>query len=383
VFGSIPGCARLAGRTEAAPVIYEAKYPVLLLPKDPVTEVLARFLHRKLMHSGGSRALLTELSKFYWVQRVTTLLHLVAYKCVICRRKFAKPTHQMMAPLPFFRLPTARFHTFDHSAIEVAGPYNVIKDKMEGEEVDDKLPGKRWVLVIRCATVGAVHLEMIDTMDTASFLLAIEQFLVVRPRTTVFLADNGTNFHGGDNILREKKVTKKDMKNKRPIDLSEAQRKLNIEFRFAPPRAHHFQGLVERVVGVAKATLRPALRTALVSSKELRTILAKTMGIINNFPIAYTIRSDRDFHYRLLTPNHFLMGQPYAEAELQAEDTTKITALKRYKKVQQVLCIFWAKLIAELTPHLRQYKTGLQKRGESRKGTYYYSSTQRREECYR
>jgi hypothetical protein len=100
-----------------------------------------------------------------------------------------------------FRLPTARLHAFDHSAIDVAGPYSIIKDKMEGEGVDDKLPGKRWVLVIRCATVGAVHLEMIDTMDMALFLLAIEQFLAVRPRPTVFLADNGTNFHGRDNVL--------------------------------------------------------------------------------------------------------------------------------------------------------------------------------------
>jgi hypothetical protein len=229
-----------------------------------------------------------------------------------------------------FRLPTARLHAFDHSAIDVAGPYSIIKDKMEGEGVDDKLPGKRWVLVIRCATVGAVHLEMIDTMDMALFLLAIEQFLAVRPRPTVFLADNGTNFHGRDNVLGDNKVTVKDKKNKRLIDLSEAQKKLNIEFQFALPRAPHFRGLVERIVGAAKAALRRALRTALVSSKELRTILAKTMGIINNFPIAYTIRSDMNFHYWPLTPNHFLMGQPYAE--LQAEDTMKMTAVRRYKK---------------------------------------------------
>jgi hypothetical protein len=105
---------------------------------------------------------------------VTTLLRQVAYKCVICRRKFAKPTHQMMTPLQFFRLPTAKLHPSDHSSIDVAGPYNVIKDKMEGDGVDNKLPGKRWVLLIRCTTVGAVHLEMIDTMDTALFLLEIE-----------------------------------------------------------------------------------------------------------------------------------------------------------------------------------------------------------------
>jgi hypothetical protein len=32
-----------------------------------------------------------------------------------------------------------------------------------------------------------------------------------------------------------------------------------------------------------------------------------------------------------------------------------MTAIRRYKKVQEVLHIFWAKLIAERTPHLRQY----------------------------
>jgi hypothetical protein len=201
--------------------------------------------------------------------------------------------------------------------------------------------------------VGAVHLEMIDKIDMAFLLLAIQRFLAVRPRPTVFLADNGTNFHGRENVLGEAKMTKKNLKDKRPIDLSEAQRKLNIEFRFAPPRAPNFQGLVERVVGSAKVSLRPALSTALVSSEELRKIFAKTLGIINNFPIAYTIRSNMDFHYRPLTPNYFLMGQPYTE--LQAEDTTKMTAVKRYKKVQKILRIFWAKLIAELMPHQRQY----------------------------
>jgi hypothetical protein len=92
----------------------------------------------------------------------------------------------------------------------------------------------------------------------------------------VFLADNGTNFQGRDNVLGEAKIAKKDLRDKRPIDLSEAQRKLNIEFRFAPPRAPHFQGLVERIVGAAKAALRPILRTALVSSEELCTIFANT-----------------------------------------------------------------------------------------------------------
>jgi hypothetical protein len=89
----------------------------------------------------------------------------------------------MMAPLPFFRLPTVRLHAFDHSAIDVAGSYNVFKDKTGGDIVEDNLSGKRWVLVMRCAMVGAVHLVMIDSMDTEWFLLAIERFHAVSTKT--------------------------------------------------------------------------------------------------------------------------------------------------------------------------------------------------------
>jgi hypothetical protein len=113
----------------------------------------------------------------------------------------------MMAPLPFFRLPSSRLHPFDHSSLDVAGTFVVIQDK---------LPLKRWLLVIRCATTGEVHLEMIDSMDMSSFFLAIERFIV-------FLADNGTNFpnfHGGEAALKEKNQ----------INITEAQRKLNIKF---------------------------------------------------------------------------------------------------------------------------------------------------------
>jgi hypothetical protein len=180
-FMDAQGLVRLSGRAEAAAVIYEAKYPLLLHAKDPLTTVLLRHIHRELMHSGGLRALQTELSKLYWVPRGTTLMKKIAYKCVICRINIAKPTTQMMAQLPFFRLPSSHLHPFDHCAIDVAGPFMIT---YLGEK------HKRWMLVFRCSTVGAVHLEMLDSMDTLSFLMAVEIFLAVRPRPTVFLGDN-------------------------------------------------------------------------------------------------------------------------------------------------------------------------------------------------
>jgi hypothetical protein len=114
-------------------------------------------------------------------------------------------------------------------------------------------------------------------------------------------------------------------------------------------------GLVVRIVVASKAALRPALRTTSVSSEELQTVFAKTMVILNNFPIAYMVQSDMDFHYRPLTANHFLMGQPYSK--LLEQNTGSITAAKRYRKLNEILRVFWTKLVTELTTHLRQYNT--------------------------
>jgi hypothetical protein len=109
--------------------------------------------------------------------------------------------------LPFFRLPSSRLNPFEHTAIDVAGDYKIVVDK----EIE-----KRWMLVMQCATIRAVHIKMLETLTTESFLMAVERFLAVRPRPSVFLADNRTNFHGDHSVLE--KLNK--------IDINEAQRKL-------------------------------------------------------------------------------------------------------------------------------------------------------------
>jgi hypothetical protein len=250
-----------------------------------------------------------------------------------------------MAPLPFYRQPSSTLHLFDVSAIDVAGPYYI---KIERSIV------KRWLLVICCATVGAIHCEMIDSMDTSSFLLAIERFLAVRPPLSVFLADNGTNFRGGKTALENK--PEKDQ-----IDLEKAQEHFNLEFRFAPPKAPHFQGLVKRFVGAAKAALRSAVRAHTLTDKELRTVFSRAMGHLNNIPIANTVKSDADSHYQPLTPSHFLMGSAYNE--LQPEDSKAGLLSKAiiYNRVCKLLDVFWKRLVAELSTHLRSYNTWISK----------------------
>jgi hypothetical protein len=119
--------------------------------------------------------------------KATTLFRKIAYGCIPCRKNQEKQTKQIMAPLPFYRMPSAILHQFYHSAINVARPFQT----KIGRSVI-----KRWLLVGRCSTTGAVHLKMIDYMDTSSFLLPVEGFLALRPRHSGFIADDGTKFKG-------------------------------------------------------------------------------------------------------------------------------------------------------------------------------------------
>jgi hypothetical protein len=251
-----------------------------------------------LEHSGGLRAVVAELNKRFWAPNSSMLFQKIAYGCIPCRKRLAKPTKQIMAPLPFYRMPSARLHPFDHSAIDVAGHFQT---KIGRSMV------KRWLLVICCSTTGAVHLEMIDYMDTSSFLLAVERFLALRPGPSVFIADNGTNFKIGDSALQG--ITEK--------------------------------GLVEIFVGATKAAIHSAVHAHTLTDKELRTIFSRAMGHLNNVPIAYTVESEADFHYLPLTLGHFLMGSAYAELQPIDKENTKLANATRYNRVCSVLELFW------------------------------------------
>jgi hypothetical protein len=204
--------------------------------------------------------------------------------------------------------------------------------------------------------VGVVYFEMIDTMDTLSFLLAVEQFLAARPRPSVIIADNGTNFTSGAAALKEGRTP-----GMQQIDLSKAQSHFNIKFKFAPPQAPHFQGPVERFVGAAKSAIHSAIHAHTLTDEELRTVFARAMGHLNNTLIAYTTKSEVDFHYVPLTPRHFLMGA--ADSELQPTDVEveKLTKALRYNRVCNMLDTFWKRLVAELSTHLRLYNMWMAK----------------------
>ena len=96
---------------------------------------------------------------------------------------------QKMADLPEQRL--WRTPPFLHCGIDVFGHFNVKHGKNTRSN-----PGTRkvWVLLFTCLYSRAVHLELLESMDAASFRMALTRFEAVRGECTYLRSDCGSNF---------------------------------------------------------------------------------------------------------------------------------------------------------------------------------------------
>ncbi|GFX68150.1 integrase catalytic domain-containing protein [Trichonephila clavipes] len=60
-----------------------------------------------------------------------------------------------------------------------------------------------WIVLFTCAVFRAVHLELITSLSTTDFIQAMRRFIARRGRISVMYSDNGTNFTGLNNALRQ------------------------------------------------------------------------------------------------------------------------------------------------------------------------------------
>ncbi len=107
---------------------------------------------------------------------------------------------------------------------------------------------KRWGIIFKCLTTRSVHLEVVTSIDSDAFLMAVRRFTARRGTPAELYSDQGTNFRGGENELREAFSPMSP-------ELQESLANHQINFRFNPPAAPHFEGVWEREIRSVKAAL--------------------------------------------------------------------------------------------------------------------------------
>ena len=320
-------------RTKRSPDLSNtARYPPILARDHPYTKLLIRHLHEKMGHRAHD-AVLVELRQRCWVPQAAREIRKVAARCQTCRNRKAQPCQPRMAPLPRSRV-TMLGGAFLATGVDYFGPLLVTR----GRTVV-----KLWGVIFRCFATRAVHLDLVESLDTDSALLAISRFQARRGNVKEMWSDNGTNFRGADKELKAAL---------RALDQAKMKAKLNVEgikWFFNPPGNPEAGGVWERHIRTVKQTLRAILREQKPRYEVLSTVLCEVEKIMNSTPLFHVPVGPYDED--VLTPYHFLIGRAtpsYPVGNLAQESSLR----KRWKQAQKLADHFWERWVREYLPTL-------------------------------
>ncbi|XP_058444035.1 uncharacterized protein LOC131425835 [Malaya genurostris] len=236
---------------------------------------------------------------------------------------------QQMAPLPAVRVTPDR--VFSRSGLDYCGPFNV--RPLVGRGANAKV----YVAVFVCLAVKAVHFEIVPNLTSGACINAIKRFVSRRGRVTELHCDNGTAFVGADRELQD--LRKQYLQQFQTDEWENYCLTTGITFRFIPARSPHFGGLWEAGVKSFKFHFRRIFGGRSFTSDELMTTAAHIESILNSRPL--TPLTDHPDDLAVLTPGHFLIGEPMFSIPEPDCTELKITRLSRFQEMCRSLQHFW------------------------------------------
>ena len=154
---------RVGGRLRRSTLDYDQVHPVLLPASHTVSKLIMRDIHEKLGHPGSERTLCHSRRQF-WITKGRNLAKQMVRSCVVCR-KLRRPAHTtLMADLPADRLKMFA-PPFTTTGVDLFGPFLLKYGRNKTI--------KAWGAIFTCATVRAVHVEIVENLSTPAFLQAL------------------------------------------------------------------------------------------------------------------------------------------------------------------------------------------------------------------
>jgi len=312
-------------------------HPIILPKNHHVTRLIIRHFHTVAGHSGREHVL-SLIRQQYWIIGARSAVRQALKDCSFCRRHNPRLGGQRMADLPDDRI-TADNPPFTSTGVDVFGPFLVKRGRSEL---------KRYGCLFTCLAIRAIHIEVLESLGTDSFIQALQRFICRRGQVRTIRCDNGTNFTGSARELSES-VARWNQN-----QINEFLRQKAIQWLFNPPAASHMGGVWERQILTVRKVLATVMKEQLVSDESLNTLLCLVESIINGRPL--TTVSDDPNDLNPLTPNHMLLLQPRDEGSPGLFDKRDSLCRRRWRQIQYLADVFWRRWRREYlsTLQLRQ-----------------------------
>ncbi|XP_028415661.1 uncharacterized protein LOC114539024 [Dendronephthya gigantea] len=160
---------------------------------------------------------------------------------------------------------------FTVTGVDLFGPFSL--------KVSRNKSVKAWGAIFTCATVRAIHLEVVESMSSEAFLHAMRRFASHHGwPSTIIISDNGTLFVGTERLLREL-FTKLRQK------LEDFATLHQLRWIFTTPRSPRQGRIYESLIKQVKRAIRVVIGSQRLSWNEMNTVFAEVKSLINGRPL--------------------------------------------------------------------------------------------------
>lgn len=335
---------RVGGRLGLSDLGYNRKHPILMPKQSHLTQLIIADAHNQTLH-GGPQLTLNYIQTKYWIIGAKQLVKSHYRKCVTCVKNAAVTKAPFMGQVPTVRTTPTR--AFKHSGVDYAGPIQLRTTKGRGHK-----SYKGYIALFICMATKAIHLEVVSDLTTEGFLQAFKRFVARRGGCSHLWSDNATNFIGASGELKKCAISERKQM------LSEVAASLatnDCEWHFIPAHSPNFGGLWEAGVKSVKHHLKRTIGNSTLTYEEMATVLSQIEACLNSRPLS-VITSQSEIG-NILTPGHFLIGEPLITAPDHDVGSLNVSSLRRWQYTQRMLQSFWQQWSNEyLNKFLLRYK---------------------------
>lgn len=323
------GLIRVGGRLQNSELSFHQKHPILLPRHHQITDNIIREMHDK-HHHAGIKATLYNVRQKFWILDGHNQVRKIVRNCVRCFRFQAQAVQYKMGNLPIARVRESV--PFAHTGIDFASPF-YIKEKKKRNRNRIKV----YVCIFVCMSIKALHIELMSDLTSEGFIAALRRFAARRGFPTHIYSDNGTNFVGANNQLKELYSFFNSDEHKDATSKFAVENK--IAWHFIPPAAPHYGGLWESAVRMFKHHFKRVVGDLLFTFEELNTFVIEIEGILNSRPITNISPDPNDL--LVLTPAHYMIGRPLITLPERDMSSVPVNRLSTWKHIAKVRQDFW------------------------------------------